>query len=118
MARPTSRRRTKAVLLLVPVIGVTLVFWRIQEGINLVIPEVTRAGISKCSKQQLKAINTALPDLDHHCSDDKYPWLNKCPISKITGCPNRHGWISSINRTIEGQDSSPLTLVAIRDLMQ
>ena len=88
LARP-SRRRTKAVFLLVPIIGVTLVFWRIQEGINLVIPEVAREGIPKCTKQQLKAINTALPDLDHRCSDDKYPWQNKCPISKITGCPEQ-----------------------------
>jgi FkbM family methyltransferase len=40
-----------------------------------------------CTAQQMERIYQRLPDYDDFCRTGKQPWLNNCPISIITGCP-------------------------------
>jgi FkbM family methyltransferase len=40
-----------------------------------------------CTAEQIKRIYERLPDYEDYCRTGKDPWINNCPISIITGCP-------------------------------
>ena len=40
-----------------------------------------------CTADQLEVIYSRLPDFNENCANPKSPWVNDCPITIETGCP-------------------------------